>query len=203
MFFIKCILNYLRLAAQCLYLKIRYRLSGGEIYIDYGWIKLIFSNDNDMQEVLYHANDTCNQAQKALSLFLFPAWCLCFLCLPSYGYVQMNLLYLPFRSITILGDYLEERKGVQVLTTSDATRATTGTTTELPNCLYAWVSETGILNVSGKLIRRAHSRGVSLRGFLPRCGISISEPSLQQRALRVRVIPSRSGRPYPNPLPFF
>lgn len=59
-----------------------------------------------------------------------------------------------------------------------ASAATSGTTTELPNCLYAWVSETDILKDSGNPIKRAHSRGVSLRGFARCWGTRISDPSL-------------------------
>ena len=59
-----------------------------------------------------------------------------------------------------------------------ATAEKTGTATELLNCLYARVSDTGMMNESGKPISRAHSRGVSLLGFLSFCAMRISEPSL-------------------------
>ena len=61
---------------------------------------------------------------------------------------------------------------------SCATLAISGTTTEFPNCLYACVSDTVILKVSGNPCKRAHSLGVSLLGFLPFWSISISDPSL-------------------------
>ena len=69
-------------------------------------------------------------------------------------------------------------KGVHVLTSSEATAETTGTATELPNCLYAWVSETGILNLLSYPISLAHSRGVSLRGLEFGISTRISDPSL-------------------------
>src|SRR5690606_7037377 len=60
-----------------------------------------------------------------------------------------------------------------------ATSAIIGTTTEFPNCLYARVSETGIRKSSSKPMSRAHSLGVSRRGFFPRPrDTRISDPSL-------------------------
>ena len=59
-----------------------------------------------------------------------------------------------------------------------ATFSTTLTGTLFPNCWYAWLSETGILNVSGNPCKRAASRGVSFLGFFPICSINISLPSL-------------------------
>src|SRR5690606_25345985 len=60
-----------------------------------------------------------------------------------------------------------------------ATSAITGTTTELPNCLYARVSDTGMRKSSSNPISRAHSRGVRRRGFLSRPRwMRISDPSL-------------------------
>lgn len=41
-----------------------------------------------------------------------------------------------------------------------------GATAVSANCLYARVSDSGILNVSGKPISRAHSRGVRRLGFV-------------------------------------
>ena len=60
-----------------------------------------------------------------------------------------------------------------------ATSSNTGTATELPNCLYAWVSDTGILKLSGKPMSLAHSLGVSRLGllFFP-LETRISDPSL-------------------------
>lgn len=75
-------------------------------------------------------------------------------------------------------DFPLDKKGEQTLTSSAATAATTGTATELPNCLYACVSETGILKVSLKPINREHSLGVRRRGFESGTFIRISEPSL-------------------------
>ncbi len=37
-------------------LRMRKRLSGGECFVDYGWMKLLFSDDGDLQEVFYHQN---------------------------------------------------------------------------------------------------------------------------------------------------
>ena len=80
---------------------------------------------------------------------------------------------------------------------------TTGTTTEFPNCRYALVSETGMVNVSGKPMSLAHSLGVSLRGFLPSpMDIRISEPSLWYLAVRVRLISFDPLRLKPKPFPF-
>jgi FkbM family methyltransferase len=35
-------------------LKARKLLSGGDVFVDYGWIKLLFSDDGDTQELYYH-----------------------------------------------------------------------------------------------------------------------------------------------------
>lgn len=43
----------------------------------------------------------------------------------------------------------------------------TGTQTELPNCLYAWVSDTGITKLSGNPCNLAASLGVSFLGLFP------------------------------------
>lgn len=76
-----------------------------------------------------------------------------------------------------------------------ATASNTGTATELPNCLYACVSETGITNSDlpawSNPINLEHSLGVSLRGrffrllrslkpflSLQPLSTSISDPSL-------------------------
>src|SRR5882724_1719264 len=78
----------------------------------------------------------------------------------------------------------------------------TGTTTAFPNCLYARVSDTGILNVSGSPISLAHSRGVRRRGFFrPPWYTRISEPSLKYLAERVRETSSGFTKPKPKPLP--
>jgi len=37
-------------------LKLRKKLSNGDLYLDYGWIKLLFSDDGDRQELYYHLN---------------------------------------------------------------------------------------------------------------------------------------------------
>ena len=36
--------------------RIRKKLAGGDLFIDYGWIKLLFSDDRDRQELYYHLN---------------------------------------------------------------------------------------------------------------------------------------------------
>lgn len=54
----------------------------------------------------------------------------------------------------------------------------TGTATELPNCLYAWVSETGMMKLLGNPWSLDASLGVIFLGFLPSCSIRISDPSL-------------------------
>jgi FkbM family methyltransferase len=37
-------------------LKTRKLLAGGDVFVDYGWIKLLFSDDGDIQELYYHLN---------------------------------------------------------------------------------------------------------------------------------------------------
>ena len=37
-------------------LKARKRLAGGDVFVDYGWIKLLFSDDGDRQELHYHVH---------------------------------------------------------------------------------------------------------------------------------------------------
>ena len=66
----------------------------------------------------------------------------------------------------------------KILIISIAIAFTTGTATELPNCLYACVSDTGIMNSLGNPCSREASRGVIFLGFLPFCSIRISLPSL-------------------------
>lgn len=68
-------------------------------------------------------------------------------------------------------------------TISFATFSISGTTTEFPNCLYACVSDTGILKSSGNPCNLAHSRGVSRLGFLPSCSILFSLP--QSKLLKI------------------
>jgi len=67
-----------------------------------------------------------------------------------------------------------------VLTSSLDTNVIRGTITELPHCLYAWISDTEeIIYLSGYPISLAHSLGVSRLGFSPSPrGIRISDPSL-------------------------
>jgi FkbM family methyltransferase len=45
-----------RVAITLLRLKLRFRLNGGELAVDYGWAKLPFTNDGDLQEAMYHAH---------------------------------------------------------------------------------------------------------------------------------------------------
>ena len=52
----------------------------------------------------------------------------------------------------------------RALTSDVARKLMIGTATELPNCLYACVSETGILKLFGKPCSLAHSLGASLTG---------------------------------------
>jgi len=44
----------LRSAAKLGQLKARKKLAHGDLFIDYGWIKLLFSDDRDRQELYYH-----------------------------------------------------------------------------------------------------------------------------------------------------
>ncbi len=44
----------LRRAVKLGELKTRKKLAGGDLFVDYGWIKLLFSDDNDRQELYYH-----------------------------------------------------------------------------------------------------------------------------------------------------
>ncbi|HST54672.1 MAG TPA: FkbM family methyltransferase [Solirubrobacteraceae bacterium] len=43
-------------AAKLGELKARKKLAGGEVFVDYDWIKLLFSDDGDRQELYYHVN---------------------------------------------------------------------------------------------------------------------------------------------------
>ena len=46
----------LRVQAARTLLEARRRRTGGDLFVDYGWIKLLYSGDGDMQEVSYHMN---------------------------------------------------------------------------------------------------------------------------------------------------
>lgn len=48
--------NKVRFNLNLLNLKTRAKLAKEEFFVDYGWIKLLFSDDGDFQEVLYHVN---------------------------------------------------------------------------------------------------------------------------------------------------
>ena len=37
-------------------LELRRRRSAGDVFVDYGWIRLLYSGDSDEQEILYHQN---------------------------------------------------------------------------------------------------------------------------------------------------
>jgi FkbM family methyltransferase len=47
-------INKFKLTVLSSQLKIKHLFSKDDLYIDYGWIKLIFSNDGDVQELFYH-----------------------------------------------------------------------------------------------------------------------------------------------------
>jgi FkbM family methyltransferase len=50
------VLTKLRRAGKLGELKAREKLANGDLFIDYGWIKLLFSDDQDRQELYYHLN---------------------------------------------------------------------------------------------------------------------------------------------------
>ena len=74
-------------------------------------------------------------------------------------------------AITLLIDfnfsiYFQPRTSILCSRKSDKTAFITGTETEFPNCLYAYVSAGLTINESGKPCNRAHSLGVILRAIL-------------------------------------
>jgi FkbM family methyltransferase len=50
------LMNRLRFARKKLALSVQYRIRGGPVWVDYGWMRLPYYSDGDPQEVYYHIN---------------------------------------------------------------------------------------------------------------------------------------------------